>query len=340
MNRIIARLACIAALLAATAGAAAQTPPQNPPQAPAQTGEKGGAEALFAHLRPGDKAAVVAVHYGSSAQTALATLDRFNLRLAAAFPGTDFRQAWAAGIVIRKHNAQVDALTEPATDEEDNEFCLRRHKVEGVERLLDELWRDGYTHVLIQPSFVIEGVEMNVLRQQVAQVESHFAEVRIGQPLLTSPQDYRNVLEALAKAVPAGRPVVLAAHGSGYDACNGAYALLDYIMHEDGKTYTRWYTATVSGFPTLAHALAQARADKVKKATIVPLLFACGVHAREDLASAWVDTLRQNGISATLYNHALGDNDDILDLYTAHARQAEQRRIPTPMEMKQAYSGQ
>lgn len=332
ITKTIGRLLCLIALATATLGMNAQS-------TPSETNTNNGQE-LFANLRQGDKAAIVAVHYGTTETSALATLDQFNLRLAGAFPNIDFKQAWTAASVIRKHNQQVDNLTETIAENEDTEFCLKKHKVADLDHVLDELWRDGYTHVLIQPSLIIEGVEMDVIRQKVAALESNFVEVRIGQPLLASETDYRTLLKILSHTLSEGKPVLMAAHGSGIDSFNGAYTMLDYIAHEDGKSYNKWYTATVSGFPTLEHAMAQAKADKTKKLTIVPLLFAFGRHAHEDLDGKWVATLKQNGIAATVYNKALGDNSDILDLYVSHAKQAEKKRVLTPLELIQSYKGQ
>lgn len=67
------------------------------------------------------------------------------------------------------------------------------------DRGLGKLKTDGYTHVLIQSTNIIEGIEMESLRKDVATMKSSFKEIRIGNPLLYTPEDYEAVIVAITK---------------------------------------------------------------------------------------------------------------------------------------------
>ena len=58
---------------------------------------------LLAQLQPGDKAALLLVHFGTTyAETQERTIDAINAKAAEAFPELDVREAWTSRIVIRK----------------------------------------------------------------------------------------------------------------------------------------------------------------------------------------------------------------------------------------------
>ena len=128
----------------------------------AHDGENFVASDLFASLQPGDKAALLMVHFGTTHDdTRALTIDAINQKAKEAFKDVELREAWTSRIV------------------------MRRLKARGVEKLnpieaLEKLKTDGYTHVLIQSTNIIEGIEMESLRKDVATMKSSFKEIRIG----------------------------------------------------------------------------------------------------------------------------------------------------------------
>ena len=97
----------------------------------AHDGENFVASDLFASLQPGDKAALLMVHFGTTHDdTRALTIDAINQKAKEAFKDVELREAWTSRIV------------------------MRRLKARGVEKLnpieaLEKLKTDGYTHVFI-----------------------------------------------------------------------------------------------------------------------------------------------------------------------------------------------
>ena len=151
---------------------------------------------LFGSLKEGEKAAVLVVHFGTTHEdTRAKTIDAVNNKIAEAFPGIEVREAWTSRIIIH------------------------RMKTRGLKRLspeeaLRQLKTDGYTHILIQSSNIIEGTEMESLRKDVAAQEKDFKEIRISTPLLFSPGDYEAVIAAITPKGIKDGAVLLVGHGT------------------------------------------------------------------------------------------------------------------------------
>lgn len=121
---------------------------------------------MLASMKPGDKAALLMVHFGTTHDdTRALTIDAINAKAREAFPDLEMREAFTSRIIIR------------------------RLKARGIEKLtpLDAMLRlrsEGFTHVIVQSSNIIDGVEMESLRRDMESVQPFFKEIRIGTPLL------------------------------------------------------------------------------------------------------------------------------------------------------------
>ncbi len=59
---------------------------------------------------------------------------------------------------------------------------------------MDKLIADGYTHLIIQPTNIIEGIEMEALRKEVDLYRAKFKDIRLGNALLYTPDDYQSTV--------------------------------------------------------------------------------------------------------------------------------------------------
>ncbi len=73
---------------------------------------------------------------------------------------------------------------------------------------------------------------MESLRKDVATMKSSFKEIRIGNPLLYTPEDYEAVIAAIIKWGEEGA-TLLVGHGT-YTPATAQYAMLDYMLKEKG----------------------------------------------------------------------------------------------------------
>ncbi|GAA6435963.1 sirohydrochlorin cobaltochelatase [Bacteroides intestinalis] len=276
---------------------------------PAHEGENFVANDMLASMKPGDKAALLMVHFGTTHDdTRALTIDAINAKAREAFPNLEMREAFTSRIIIR------------------------RLKARGIEKLtpLDAMLRlrsEGYTHVIIQSTNIIDGVEMESLRRDMVSVQPFFKEIRIGTPLLYSTEDAEKVVSILGERLDAtaqGKKTsnkkstehfVLVGHGT-YTPSTAIYSQMDYMLK--AKRLKNFHVSTIEGYPTLDATLAQLKETRPKQVTLIPLLLVCGNHTKEDIVGVWKPEMEKAGYQANVRMQGLGEQPAIRKLYMEH----------------------
>lgn len=277
---------------------------------------------LFDQMGPRDKGAILMVHFGTTYDdTRALTIDAINAKMKAAFPDIEAREAWTSRIILRKLKAR------------------------GVERMnpteaLIKLHEEGYTHILVQSTNIIEGTEMKELRREVESLSLNFKDIRVGNPLLYAPEDYTIVVKSVCAAMDGahkGGQKVLVGHGTP-DPATASYAMFDYMLKSEG--HADYHVGTVEGYPAFEDALRLLKSGKVKTVTLAPLMFVAGDHARNDIAGDWKENLEKEGYKVNLYLKGLGENPGVQDLFIAHARFAAGHKQIDMAAKKAAYKAE
>ena len=270
-----------------------------------------------------NKTALLMVHFGTTYdETRSKTIDAINAKAAQTFPELTLREAYTSRIVIR------------------------RLKERGIvrETPLDALLRlraDGFTHVIVQSTTLLEGAEMESLRREVASVEGFFEDIRVGAPLLYDVADCAKVAEILAArhadATDARKKahVVLVGHGT-YTPATATYSQMDYLFSAQGNPL--FHVATLEGYPTFETMLARLKAAGARRVTLVPLLFVAGDHVTNDIAVDWKQALEAEGLQVDCRLEGLGEIPEIQDIYLDHIRYSLHHAPVDIMQKKQEYA--
>ena len=270
-----------------------------------------------------NKTALLMVHFGTTYdETRSKTIDAINAKAAQTFPELTLREAYTSRIVIR------------------------RLKERGIvrETPLDALLRlraDGFTHVIVQSTTLLEGAEMESLRREVASVEGFFEDIRVGAPLLYDVADCAKVAEILAArhadATDARKKahVVLVGHGT-YTPATATYSQMDYLFSAQGNPL--FHVATLEGYPTFETMLARLKAAGARRVTLVPLLFVAGDHVTNDIAVDWKQALEAEGLQVDCRLEGLGEIPEIQDIYLDHIRYSLHHAPVDIMKKKQEYA--
>ena len=271
----------------------------------------------------GDKAALLMVHFGTTFdETRSRTIDAINEKARKAFPNLEVRECYTSRIILRR-------LAEKGI-----------RKATPIEAMM-QLRADGYTHLIVQSTNVIDGTEMESLRRDVERMEPFFKEVRVGQPLLYSVDDALRVADILVNRHPAAEKkrehVLLVGHGTGTPAI-ALYSEIDYMLRDAG--HANYHVGTIEGYPTFETALRQLKAAKAKKVTLVPFMFVAGDHAANDISKEWKEQLEEQGLTVDLHIEGLGEVPEIQDIYIDHVRFLTTHRQRSVMEKKNMYSKQ
>ncbi len=258
------------------------------------TSSKG--ENVFEHLHKGDKKAILLVHFGSTVdETRGKTIDVINREYKHDFKDFEVREAFTSREIIGK-------LSKRGIDKD--------NPLEAMEKLAAE----GYTHVLIQTTNIMNGIETENLRNEVEKYVDKFEVVRMGTPLLTDTEDYKEVAKVIKKEIPADKDtaVVVVGHGTHHYA-GAAYAKMDYVFKGEG--YENYFVGTVEGYPAMSDVVRNLKADGYKKVVLTPFMFVAGDHAMNDIAGDWKEELEEKGFDVSLAIKGLGEYADIQHIY-------------------------
>ena len=272
---------------------------------------------LFGSMQTGDKAALLVVHFGTTHDdTRALTIDAVNKKMTETFPGLEVREAWTSRIIAFRLKTRGIYKSNP-------------------EEALARLKADGYTHVLIQSSNIIEGIEMESLRKDVATHEKDFKEIRIGTPLLFTPEDYEPVIAAITPNGIRDGAVPLVGHGT-YTPTTAQYAMMDYMLKAKG--FDNYIVGTIEGYPSFDDALIQIKKGGYKKVQLMPFMFVAGEHAKNDISGDWKDELEKQGYEVTVFMEGLGQNPAVQDIFVEHARFSATHKYLDIVKKKKDYA--
>lgn len=271
---------------------------------------------IFKNLQLQDKVAILMVHFGTTHNdTRALTIDALNEKARALFPDVELREAYTARIVIKRLGERGIVKQKPVD-------------------VLTQLQKEEYTHILVQTSTIIDGVEMESLEKDIASVQPQFKEIRIGDPLLYSPEDYEKLIDVLTKNQDSETAYVWIGHGT-YDSNTAQYAMLDYMLKAKG--HKNCFVGTIEGYPSYDDMLQQLTASGLKKVQLIPLMFVAGEHAKNDIAEDWKVDLEKDGYLVDVKMEGLGQNTEVQDLYISHLKFISGHRKIGILEKKAIY---
>lgn len=271
---------------------------------------------IFKNRKQGEKVAILMVHFGTTHDdTRALTIDAINRKAKTHFSDTEVREAYTSRIIIKRLNDRGISKLNPV-------------------EALQKLHSDGYTHILIQPTTIINGVEMESLTQNIREQQSKFKEIRVGTPLLFYSEDYEPVIDAITENQHSETAYVLVGHGT-YDVSTAQYAMLDYMLKEKG--YKNFTVGCIEGYPFYEQALKQLRALQLKKVKLIPFMFVAGEHAKNDIAEDWKSKLENEGFEVEVSMQGLGEIPAIQNRFVEILKFNAKNRRLSIMEKKKQY---
>ena len=253
--------------------------------------------------------AVLAVSFGTSyRETCKKTIEAVEQDLAAAYPEAPVYRAWTSGF-IRKKLRNRDGIEIPSPED-------------ALERLLAEGVRD----VLVQPTFLLQGIEFEELKETLRAYLTRFDRIRLGRPLLSEDRDLDRITDAVGASFPQleqDEALVLMGHGTKLGA-NQVYRRLAGLFQERG--YGNILLGTVEASPGLSEILGELDKRKPEKVLLAPFLFVAGDHAVNDLAGdgpdSWKTAVVSRGYRAECLTKGLGEYPAVRRMYLEHAAEA------------------
>ena len=187
--------------------------------------------------------------------------------------------------------------------------------------------KNGVKNLVIQPTHLMNGLEYTDLVNEVAEYSDAFDQVAVGQPLLTSEDDFKAVIKVITEATAqyddGETAICFMGHGTEAES-NQVYSKMQEMLTEAG--YKNYYVGTVEAAPSLDDVLAMVQAGDYKRVVLEPLMIVAGDHANNDMAGdeedSWKTTFENAGYEVTCLVRGLGEMEGIQQIFVEHARAA------------------
>ena len=228
-----------------------------------------------------------------------------------AYPDYDVRRAFTAQIIIDKL-AERDGIV-----------------IDNFEQAMDKLVEEGVQKVIVQPTHLMAGYEYtDVLNSLQSNYADKFDAIVLGDPLLTSDEDYSEVVEAICDATAeyddGQTAICFMGHGTEADS-NGDYTHLQQVLTD--ADHTSYFVGTVEATPTFDDVVEAAQAAGFTKAVLRPLMVVAGDHANNDMADtedpdSFASKFIAAGFEVECVVEGLGQLVAIDDIYVRHVADA------------------
>ena len=283
--------------------------------------DKSGDPAKDFELKDGEKKAILLVSFGTTyPETREKTIMALEREFKEEFPDYKVVTAFTSRIIMRRIKAK-EGIT-----------------FHNPSEALDLLKAEGYTHVLVQGTHIMNGLESETLAKELAGHKADFTVLRQSAPLLTVLDDYRAAAEAIAPTYKDNKKdeaTVFIGHGTHHPG-NSAYSMMENVMHEFYSENV--FFGTVEGYPTLDSVIRQLKAKNIKHVNLYPFMIVAGDHAHNDIGVEMKKELEEQGFTVTAPLQGLGENKAIRDIYVEHAKYAITHRPEDMLAKKKKYA--
>lgn len=226
-----------------------------------------------------------------------------------AFPDYSVRRGFTAQIII-DHVERRDGI-----------------HIDNMDEALDRAINNGVKTLVVQPTHLMNGLEYEELTGQLAEYADSFEQVAVGEPLLTSDDDFNRVMKAIVEATAeyddGETAICFMGHGT-EAASNEVYGKMQDLLKANG--YDDYYVGTVEAEPSLEEVLTAVQAGDYKKVVLEPLMIVAGDHANNDMAGdeedSWKTEFENAGYEVTCILRGLGELPEIQQILVEHAQKA------------------
>lgn len=199
----------------------------------------------------------------------------------------------------------------------------QRSKILTPDQLFRKLQDRGVQKATVQSLHLLPGKEFHAL---VADVRKAPFQCRLGQPILSAPEDYEQLTEMLAHDIER-RPdsaILILGHGTFHPSWT-CYPALENIMRK--KWGNRIFVGALEQYPESTHLPGTIRAAGFRKVCIIPFLLVAGMHFQRDISgeseNCWQKRLKKERIEMEIGGEGLGQLPGLTQLICRHIMAAE-----------------
>ena len=199
--------------------------------------------------------------------------------------------------------------------------------IDNVAEALDRALENGVKTLVVQPTHLMHGYEYTDLVKELAEYADAFESITVGEPLVSSEEDFALTAAVLAD-VTAGyddgkTAIVYMGHGTEAES-NEIYAKMQQIMTAAG--YENYFIGTVEAKPSVDDVLALVQAGSYERVVLRPMMIVAGDHANNDMAGdeedSWKSVFEAAGYDVECVLQGLGQSRVIQQMFVQHTADA------------------
>ncbi|PYG84859.1 sirohydrochlorin cobaltochelatase [Ruminiclostridium sufflavum DSM 19573] len=199
-----------------------------------------------------------------------------------------------AGILLVGFGNLSDFAKEAAHRFPDYKISFARSAAEGLKQI-------GLRRVLVQPAFLLTGIEYDKIRSEAKAFGDTTA---VGHPLLPDNERIEKLADILEREY-CGKTVLFIGHGTSHPA-GEIYRKLYLALKKKSLTA---FMGVLDGNPKLETALSEILHHSVNSILLVPLMMTAGKHVKEEITGdtegSWRSLLEQQGIKTSCVDKGL-----------------------------------
>ena len=201
-------------------------------------------------------------------------------------------------------------------------------RIDNIVEALERAESEGIKNLVLQPTHLMKGLEYGKLCRLLEDYSESFDRVVVGEPLLTTDEDFSGTADALIDASAAyedgNTALVFMGHGTEASA-NDIYDRMQKVLVSKGKA--DYFVGTVEAEPSLDDVIKRVNEGCYKRVVLRPLMLVAGNHAVNDMASpddpdSWYSRFSAEGYETICIIEGLGQLESVRAIYAEHSYRA------------------
>jgi len=209
------------------------------------------------------------------------------------------------------------------------DHVLRRdgEKIDNVTEALDRAIDNGVKTLLVQPTHLMHGFEFTDLVEELAEYADAFDKIIVGEPLLSSDEDFSAVADIITEATKEyddGKTAIcFMGHGTEAES-NEIYARMQNVLEDKG--FENYFVGTVEAEPSVEDVLEAVQQGGYERVVLRPLMIVAGDHANNDMAGdeedSWKSVFEAAGFEVVCVVEGLGQLEGVQEIFSRHVQDA------------------
>lgn len=191
----------------------------------------------------------------------------------------------------------------------------------SISNAMEKIRSDGIKNVFVQPVIFIKGEEYEYILNSSMRYKNSFNSIKIGEPLLSSEDDYSLVSSALQEIFSQrlSENIIFMGHGTEHSA-NSSYMRMYSELQSYGMKNS--FIGLAESKPDINDIIKFLKNKNSRDVLLTPFMLVAGDHARNDMSgeNGWEKVLSSLGYNVSVLLKGMGEYHQIRSIFIKHIK--------------------